>query len=310
KVMCSVANTVKSVVLELGGKDAAVVAADADIRRAAKGVVWGSLFSAGQVCASIERVYVAQPVAEPFIQACLDEIRKVRVGDPLDANTDVGPMTTAEQMQIVQHHLADAVAGGAKILYGGERIKGKGFFIQPTLLTQVDHSMKVMTEETFGPIVAIMAVKDIDEAVRMANDSKYGLSAYGWTRSRATAKKMMRELDAGTVMINDATSSWGEPNAPWVGFKQSGIGLSRSEYGLREMVQVKYVSYDRGNNEQNIWWFPYTTIGRKFIIDAIEFLYQRSLWRKMGALFSMFRNRLFLKTTHWAATIRNIHKAF
>lgn len=310
KVMSAAAKGVKAVVLELGGKDAAIVAADADIARAAKGVVWGSLFCAGQVCASIERVYVEEAVAEPFIKACLSEIQKVRVGDPLEENVDMGPLTTEEQLEIVLSHLRDAVDKGAKILYGGERLKERGFFLQPTLLTNVDHTMKIMTEETFGPVVAIMTVKDIDEAIRLANDTIYGLSAYGWTSSRRTAKKLMRELVAGTVMINDATSSWGEPKAPWVGFKQSGIGLSRSDYGLMEMVRVKYVSYDRGNNETNCWWFPYTSGAKKFADDAMEFLFQRSLWRKFKSLIPMLKYRPFLQSTHWLATLRKIYKAF
>ncbi len=310
KVMCAAAKSVKAIVLELGGKDAAVVAADADIARAAKGVVWGSLFCSGQVCASIERVYVEEAVAEPFIQACLSEIQKVRVGDPLDEHTDVGPLSNEDQLQIVLSHIEDAKAKGAKILYGGQRIGQKGFFLQPTLLMDVDHSMKIMTEETFGPVVAIMKVKDIDEAIRLANDSIYGLSAYGWTSSRRKAEKLMRELDAGTVMINDATSSWGEPKAPWVGFKQSGIGLSRSDYGLMEMVQVKFVSFDRGDNETNLWWFPYTSAAKRFAENAMEFLYQRKLWRKFKALWPMMAYRPFLKTTHWLATVRKLYKAF
>jgi len=310
QVMCAASQNVKSLILELGGKDPAIVAADADLPRAAKGIVWGSLFSSGQVCASIERVYVEKTIAEKFISLCLDEIRRVRVGDPLQIDTDLGPMTTRAQLEKVEDQIADARALGAQVLYGGERLQRPGFFLQPALITGVHHGMKIMREETFGPVIAIQTVEAIDEAIRLANDCTYGLSAYGWTRSRKTAERLMNELAAGTVMINDATSSWGEPSAPWVGFKQSGIGLTRSPYGLVEMAQIKYVSYDSGRNRRNPWWYPYTAASRSMFTHASGFLYDASMVKKVRSLMPLLGNRLFLTTTRWWSVIRNLHKAF
>ncbi len=310
KVMAQAAETVKSVVLELGGKDAAIVAADADIRRTAKGIVWGAVFATGQVCASVERVYVEQPVAEALLAACLEEIRKVRVGDPLEAETEMGPLSNREQLDKVQEHIEDALAKGARLVYGGKRLDRPGYFMEPALLAGVDHTMKVMREETFGPVLPIMAVDTLDEAIRLANDSIYGLTAFGWTRSRRTAQRLMHELQAGTVMINDATSSWGEPLAPWTGMKQSGIGHTRSPYGLFEMVQLKFVSYDAGRNRSNLWWFPYGSAARTLMSRAMDLLYARRPGVRVKALAGLLPSRRFMTSMPWPAVVRNFYKLF
>jgi len=306
KVMAAAAHQLKPVLLELGGKDAAVIAADADVERAAKGIVWGAFFTSGQVCASVERVYVERPVAEAFLEACLGEVKKLRVGDPLNENTDLGPLMTNRQLQRVISHIEDAISKGATIVTGGHRIGTRGFFFEPTVLTHVNHSMKVMTEETFGPILPIMVVDSLDEAIRLANDSPYGLTAFGWTRSRATAERLQQELEAGTVMINDATCTWGEPSAPWGGVKQSGLGRTRSRFGLLEMVQIKYTSDDEGDNPYNPWWFPYDRRAHDFGDDAIAFLFARK-WRGKGrALVRLLKNERFVKTAHWKHIVRHL----
>ncbi len=309
KVMAAASEHVTPVVLELGGKDPAIVAADADIARAARGIVWGAMINAGQVCAAIERVYVEKAVAESFIQACLAEIKKLRVGDPLQAGTDIGPLALQKQLDKVEQQVADALAKGASLLCGGERLHQHGYFFPPTLLTHVHHGMKVMTEETFGPILPVMAVDSLDEAIRLANDSPYGLSAYGWTSNRNTAARFMKELRAGTVLINDSTMTWGEPTAPWVGFKQSGIGLTHSRFGLQEMVQVQYVSYDAGGNERNLWWYPYQN-GKELFNAAIDLLFRPPGVIKFTGLLTLLAFARFWKTTHWLAVIKNLRKMF
>jgi acyl-CoA reductase-like NAD-dependent aldehyde dehydrogenase len=308
QIMSAAAEGIKPVVLELGGKDPAVVAADADIARAAKGIVWGAMFGAGQVCASIERVYVERPVADRFISACVWEAAKLRVGDPLNKDTDIGPLTTRRQLTRVKAHVQDAVQRGAKVLIGGKR-KGKmGFFYEPTILSHVNHAMAVMVEETFGPVLPIMVVDSIDEAIRLANDSVYGLSAYGWTRSRRTAERLMNELEAGTVMINDAACTWGEPNAPWGGMKSSGIGRTRAVFGLREMVQLKYTSFDPGEGRENAWWFPYNQETRNLFTSAGDLMFTKSVWKKLAPMLALLRNRRFLKTARWGSILGNLNK--
>jgi len=310
KVMRNAAQNIVPVVMELGGKDPAIIAADADIERAARGVVWGSLFNAGQVCASIERVYVERAVAEPFIAACLREIEKVRVGDPLVAGTDIGPLSSEAHLQKILFHLEDAVAKGARLLYGGTRLERPGFFLQPALLVDVDHSMLVMQEETFGPVLPVMVVDSLDEAVRLANDSCYALSAFAYTASRVTAERLQRDLQAGTVIINDSTMSWGEPTAPWVGHKQSGIALTHTDLGLLELTQAKYVSYDRGRRSAPLWWFPYEPASVRLFHAAGDLLFSRRLRRKLAALPAVFLQRRFLRSTHWGALLRNLDKLF
>ncbi|MDZ7271167.1 MAG: aldehyde dehydrogenase family protein [candidate division KSB1 bacterium] len=309
-VMQSAAGHVAPVVLELGGKDPAVVASDAHLARAARGVVWGAMFTSGQVCASIERVYVERPIAEQFIAACVELVRALRVGDPLQADTDIGPLTTAEQLATVSAHVEDAVSKGAKVLAGGHRLQGRGFFYAPTVLTNVDHTMKVMTEETFGPVLPIMVVDSLEEAIRLANDSPYGLSAYGWTRSKATAERLMRELQAATVIINDGPATWGEPAAPWGGYKQSGIGRTRATWGLLEMVQLKYTSLDPGRKPDSPWWFPYDQGARGLAAEAVPLLFARHWWGKLPPLLRLVRNRRFVANAHWLAIFRNLHKLF
>jgi acyl-CoA reductase-like NAD-dependent aldehyde dehydrogenase len=309
QVMAAASRNITPVVLELGGKDAAIVAADADVERAAKGIVWGSMVNAGQVCAAVERVYVEKPVAERFIQACLAEMHKLRIGDPLQEGTDIGPLAVKKQLDKVEEQIADARAKGATALCGGNRLGQRGYFFSPTLLTNVHHGMKVMTEETFGPVLPIMVVDSLDEAIRLANDSPYGLSAYGWTNSKLTADRLMKELLAGTVLINDSTMSWGEPSAPWVGFKQSGIGLTHGRFGLQEMVHIQYVSYDRGGNEGNLWWFPYQG-GKQIFSAACDLLFRPIGAAKFKGLLAMLHSKRFIKTTHWSAVLRNWRKMF
>lgn len=310
RVMRNAAEHIVPVVLELGGKDPAIVARDADIERAAKGIVWGSLFNAGQVCASIERVYVEGRVAESFLAACRREMEQVRVGDPLDPETDMGPLSSEAHLQKMLVHIQEAVEKGAKVLYGGRRIDRPGFFIEPTLLVGVDHTMQVMREETFGPVLPVMIVDSLDAAVRLANDSSYGLSAYAYTSSKATADRLLRELEAGTVVINDSTMTWGEPTAPWVGHKQSGMGLTHADLGLLELTRARYISYDKGQRAPNLWWYPYGPKSLRLFDAAADLLFNRRLRRKLAALLPVLGQRRFLRATHWGALLRNLHKLF
>jgi succinate-semialdehyde dehydrogenase/glutarate-semialdehyde dehydrogenase len=256
KVMAAAARNPTPVLLELGGKDPAIVCADADLDRAARGVVWGAFMNAGQTCASVERVYVQREVAEAFTARVVEQARALRVGDPGRGECDVGPLTMERQRLVVEEQVADALARGARAVTGGRRPEGPGLFYPPTVLVGVDHSMRVMREETFGPLLPIMAVDSLDEAIRLANESDYGLTASGWTRSPETARRLQAELQAGVVTINDHVSSYGEPTGPWGGYKRSGIGRTHGRAGLREMVQVKYVTRDT-SRKPFVWWYPY-----------------------------------------------------
>ena len=308
KIMASAAKNLTPVLLELGGKDPAIVLRDADLERAAAGIVWGAFVNAGQTCASVERVYVEEPVARELIDRIVAETQKLRLGDPRAPETDVGPLTLERQRRIVEEHVKDALARGATALTGGSKPEGEGYFYPPTVLTNVDHQMRVMREETFGPILPIMVVKDADEAVRLANDSEYGLTASVWTTDREKAEAIRRRLQAGVVTINDCVYSYGEPTAPWGGVKHSGIGRTHGAAGLREMAQVKYVAEEM-NRGRAIWWFPYGEEFRKLMTltnrllhggvlarlqSGLRLLGLRRFWRR-GRLLDLLRNvdRLF-----------------
>ena len=250
--------------LELGGKDPAIVRADADLERTAAGLVWGAFMNCGQTCASLERVYVARPVADELIARVVAHAAKLRVGYTEDGGgVDMGPLTQEGQLRLVEEHVADAVAKGAQIRTGGARPAGldptalPGYFHAPTVLTGVDHGMRCMTEETFGPTLPIMVVDSDEEAVALANDSPFGLTASVWTRDRARALEIAGRLRAGTVTVNDHNFTHGVPEAPWSGVGESGFGASHGEDGLFELTHPKHVSEDRLPLARNLWWFPY-----------------------------------------------------
>lgn len=309
RVMAGAAKNLTPVVLELGGKDPAVVCKDADLAQAARGVAWGAFVNAGQTCASVERVYVEAPVADAFIEKVVAETKALRVGDPRNAEVDMGPMTMERQRKIVEEHVADAVAKGAKVLTGGVRSEGPGFFYPPTVLTGVDHSMRIMREETFGPVLPIMAVDSVADAIRLANDSEYGLTASGWTRNAEVARRLQRELVAGVVTINDCVASYAEPTAPWGGFKKSGIGRTHGLAGLREMVQVKYVTRDTSRRPM-AWWFPYGGAFRHLMVTHARALHGRSLLSRLANQAAIMRSARFWKRANLPSIVANIDKLF
>jgi succinate-semialdehyde dehydrogenase/glutarate-semialdehyde dehydrogenase len=294
EVMQRAAKNLTGVVLELGGKDAAVVAADADLDRTAAGLVWGAFVNAGQTCGSVERVYVVKEVAAELLPKIVARAKALRLGDPLSTTTDMGPLTTSGQRDLVEEHLQDAVSKGARILVGGERPQAKGWWFPPTVLTGVDHAMHAMCDETFGPLLPVMVVDSLDEAIRLANDSSFGLTASGWTRSRRTARKLAEELHAGTVTINDHLFSFGEPTATWGGVKKSGVGRSHAGFGLYELVNIKHVSVDLGDTPAMPWWYPYDAAFHAFTKSAFGTLYSNDPRTKVpGALGLLGSGRFF-----------------
>ncbi len=277
-------------VLELGGKDPMIVCGDADLEMASSAAVWGAFTNAGQACLSIERLYVARPVAERFTQLCVDKARRLRVGPGDDPATDVGPLIRPRQVAIVEDHVEDAVAKGAQVLTGGRRPELPGFFYEPTVLTGANHSMRIMREETFGPVLPIMVVDGDEEAVALANHSEFGLSATVWTRDSARGERLARGLQAGAVMVNDCISYFGVCEAPHGGVKASGIGRSHSRLGLQEMVRVKYVDVDLAPQLPKLWWFKYGVQANKMMDGFVDFLFAPSLARRARGTLKMIVN--------------------
>jgi acyl-CoA reductase-like NAD-dependent aldehyde dehydrogenase len=250
------------VVLELGGKDPMLVLDDADVEVASSGAVWGAFMNAGQACLSVERCYVHRSLFEAFVEACVRKAGKLRVGNGLDTNTDVGPMIHERQLRIVEAQVDDAVASGARVLVGGHRLSALGpNFYAPTVLVNLTQQMKVMREETFGPVLPIMPFDHDDDAIHFANDSDYGLGASVWTQNRTRGEAVASRIQAGTVMINDCVSCFGISEALHGGVKASGLGRTHGHFGLEEMVRVKYVDVDLLGSKKKSWWYGY---GEKF----------------------------------------------
>ena len=246
------------VVLELGGQDTAIVCADADLDVAASGVLWGAFLNAGQTCCAIERVYVEEPVADRFEELLLEKLRRVTAG-PVG---DIGPLTVSRQLETVKRHVRDAVSKGAKVLAGGEGRRdagdGKeGLWFPPTVLEGRGPDMELFGEETFGPVLPIVRVNDVDAAIRRAGEEGFNLTASVWTRSPATARKVVAGLRAGTVSVNDHAATAAAPWGPWGGVGQSGYGRLHGVLGLREFAVPVHVQRNLMPRLKRLWWYPY-----------------------------------------------------
>ena len=250
------AEQVKKLHLELGGKDAFIVAEDADLDVAVPGVAWAALLNAGQVCTSTERVYVHESVAPAFVERIADYARRLRLGPGMDPTTDVGPMVGATYRAKVEAQVAEAVAQGARILTGGQRPpdRPRGYFYEPTVLTGVNHSMRIMREETFGPTIPIMTYRAFDEAISLANDSPFGLGANLYTNDARKVKQFYEEVQAGTLWVNDPLTD--NDAGPFGGMKMSGMGRELGEEGLDEFRETKHLHWDFEGGAKP-WWYPY-----------------------------------------------------
>jgi succinate-semialdehyde dehydrogenase/glutarate-semialdehyde dehydrogenase len=218
--------------------------------------------NAGQTCLSVERCYVHRSLYEPFLKACVEKTRKLIVTHGLDHNAEVGPLIHRRQLTLVEAHVEDAKTCGARVLTGGSRFPEMGAnFYHPTVLADVTHAMRIMREETFGPVLPVMAFDSDEEAVRLANDSEFGLAANVFTRDNARGARLARQIQAGTVMVNDVVSCFGISEAPHGGVKSSGVGRTHGRFGLEEMVRLKYLDVDLMPGMKKVWWYGY---GRRF----------------------------------------------
>jgi acyl-CoA reductase-like NAD-dependent aldehyde dehydrogenase len=221
----------------------------------------------------------------------------------------MGPLTLERQRAIVEAHVADARARGARIETGGERPAGPGFFYPPTVLTGVDHTMTIMRDETFGPVLPIMRVPSLDEAIRLANDSPYGLTASGWTTSEITAARLERELQAGVVTINDHVYTFSEPTSPWGGVKASGIGRTHGDLGLIEMTQTKYVARDMSRGGE-AWWYPYGAEFKAMMATGLHAFHHPFLMARLYALTKLSLSKRYLRRGRFLRVIPDLFKLF
>jgi succinate-semialdehyde dehydrogenase/glutarate-semialdehyde dehydrogenase len=278
------------VVLELGGKDPMVVLDDANIENAARGAVWGAFANCGQSCSSVERCYVHENIAEKFTAEVVNETRRLRQGSGAEKTTDIGSMSSERQLRIVEQHVNQALNNGAKALTGGERLRDvQGPFYPPTVLTNVNHEMDVMREETFGPVLPIMTFRTDAEAVRLANDSVYGLTASVWTNDIARGKHVAEQIDAGTVMVNEVLYSHAIAQTPWGGVKQSGLGRTHGRAGLLELVHPQHIHVNRLPFIPDLWWFNYTEDAGKLFRGLARRFTTGSVFQTMLLLPQMIR---------------------
>lgn len=247
----------KKLHLELGGKDPMVIAPDVDMDMAVKGLAYAALINTGQVCTSTERVYVHESIYPQFSEELADFVGKLRLGNGMDSGTDIGPMIRNRFREVVEGQLSEAVSRGATILIGGQRPAQfeVGFFLEPAVVTRVDHGMVLMQEETFGPVIPLMPYKDFSEAIRLANDCKYGLGASLMTHDARLVKRFFEEVQAGTIWINDPLTD--NFAGPFGGMKMSGLGRELGQEGLDEYYEVKHVHWDIEGGVKE-YWYPYT----------------------------------------------------
>jgi succinate-semialdehyde dehydrogenase/glutarate-semialdehyde dehydrogenase len=286
------------VCLELGGNDAMIVCADADLDRAANGALWAGLSNCGQSCGGVERIYVHESVAERFTALLAERLRRLRVGreqdsgqrEPSEIDVDVGALTTAGQLATVKAHLQDALARGARVVAQVGEEDAERLLHPAVILERVEAGMRVMAEETFGPILAVDRFASEDEAVAKANGTIYGLTASVWSRDTARARRLAGRLAAGAVTLNDHLMSHGMAETHWGGYRQSGIGRTHGQMGFEEMTQTKVVVGDLLHRlPRQMWWYPHSRgvyAGLRGIIDT---LYGRGLRRRLSGLGRLVR---------------------
>jgi acyl-CoA reductase-like NAD-dependent aldehyde dehydrogenase len=292
QLMAEAGETLTPLVLELGGNDAMLVCEDADLFRATSGAVWAGFQNSGQSCGGVERVYVHEKVYHSFLQLLKKKVEALRVGFDEHFKVDMGAMTSERQVLVVKEHLEDALGKGAVIYARSPEPKGEGLsnLLPAMVLTEVDHEMLIMREETFGPLLGVMKVRDMDEAVAFANDSHLGLTGSVWSRNRSQAETLARQIQAGVVTINDHLISHGLAETPWGGVKQSGIGRSHGAIGFDEMTQPQVIVHDiLPFARQNIWWHPHNAKIFQGLVGATKFLYGKSIPQRAEGLYHLLK---------------------
>jgi acyl-CoA reductase-like NAD-dependent aldehyde dehydrogenase len=275
--------------MELGGKDAAIVTADADIDVASSGVLWGSFFNAGQTCCSIERIYVDDSIADEFKDSLLSKLSTVRQG-----GVDYGSLTFAPQLKIVQDQVTDAVELGATVLAGGPNVGPKNskgtLWYAPTVLENVNDEMKILNEETFGPVVTITRVRDDEEAIRRANEEAVNLTASVWSSSKSRADAIAKRVKAGSVGTNTHGQLPAVPWAPWGGWGESGYGRLNGDLGLQEFCVPVHVAQNRMPKMKNPLWYPYDDATENLARGVSKLFGARHLGGKLSGLSEVLKN--------------------
>jgi len=273
--------------MELGGKAPLIACEDCDLERTARAVVFGGFANSGQVCISVERVYAHDRIYEPLVQRVVSLVKELRQGDPSQGYVDIGAITFPRQIEVALRHIEDALSKGARLACGGRALAVSGHFFEPTVLADCDHSMIVMKDEIFGPLVPIMRVRSDDEAVALANDSHLGLNAYVFSKSRDRARRLSEQVEAGSVIVNDVFTNYATIEVPFGGIKQSGFGRVHGAESLRDLCHRKHVSFGRlPAPARDPFWFPYTAKSFHWLERGVQLvLGGGTLGKRIGNLF-------------------------
>lgn len=289
KVMAAAADSLTPVVLELGGKDAAIVLEDAKVERAARGIAWGAFQNAGQTCIAVERVFVVEEVFEAFLRELLSRVKELRAGSA--PGVDVGPMVVPEQLLKVEAHLEEALEKGARLVAGGHRADPASNVFHPTVITDVPTNTRLLKEETFGPLLPVVPVKDEEEAIRRANETDFGLSASVWTEDEERGMEVARRLRVGGVSVNDALATYALPALPFGGVGESGYGRTRGVEGIRALTRTKSVVRDRLGMKREPWWFPYNRGSEVLLWAAVQYRRRGGMAGLLAGAWSLIRRQ-------------------
>ena len=285
KIYHQASRSLKKCVLEMGGSDPAIVCEDADLDFTSSGILWGGFSNCGQNCNGIERLYINEKIADRFIEILIMKMKRLRLGNGMDLETDIGPLASKEQVSKMEQIVKKSMKAGAELLIGGKRIYHlKGYYFEPTLLLWNKSIDQPTDQEIFGPIIFITPVADDREAIALANRSEFGLASSVWTQNARRGNWIARQLETGTVMINDVIVSFGMAEAGWTGIKKSGIGWVHGEKGLDEMVNIKYINREPQAGIQKYWWFTYSHDMFYTMKKGCDFLYSRNMREKLSAL--------------------------
>ncbi|MFH1528142.1 MAG: aldehyde dehydrogenase family protein [Bacteroidota bacterium] len=285
ELLKNAAQSLTPVSLELGGNDAMIVCEDADLDRAVNGAVWAAFQNSGQSCGGVERIYVQENVYEEFVTKLTEKTASLKLNSAINQEIEIGCMTTKDQRIIVEEHIADAVEKGAEVFRTQPESQLPVSHLSPAILTNVNHTMLAMSEETFGPTVGVMKFKNIDEAIKLANDSTYGLTGSVWSRNRKKAKKIAEQINAGAVLINDHLMSHGLAETPWGGFKDSGGSRSHGEFSFNSMTQTQVIVDDLLSfTKKELWWHPFSKKLFDGLKGILEFQFSTSIEKKVTGL--------------------------
>lgn len=294
KIMELASKSLTPVALEMGGKDPMIVLEDADLEVASSAAVWGSFTNAGQVCSSVERLYLHEKIAEPFLKKMVQKSSQLRTGNGAEVTTEIGSMTMERQRSKVHDQVTEAIQKGARKIFEAGKSPGSGFHYPSTILEKVDHQMAVMREETFGPVIGTMTFGTDEEAIQLANESQFGLTASIWTKNQDRGMRLARRIEAGTVTINENLYTYALAQTPWGGPKESSIGRTHGRLGLLELVQPKHIHLNRWSWMKDFWWYRYDRAKYRLLISLSDTLFGKGIWTRLkgAAQFIWYRLRI------------------